>query len=388
LELATQFYGVNLNVVTLGDNNAGAVLRDVVQKETLAVAIDATALVFVNQDALLRALHRETRSSVPLLVLGVTPQTGETLLSAWSGGAAVGAQRLESPVALRYAVGRVAGITQQLTALEIPFPGNNTFYFTLSGDHKAQEILAVRNDRENVPVFIEADLRQQKVFLLCRAHPAGDSVVEGSADSIQSAFAEIAPVMMFIKYCAGERGWHALHHYANLTIDDPWLREPYGDLSYQGLLKEMETHNFHTTIAFIPWNYERSEAGTVSLFRSHPERWIAQDVVSLSTVPTVGSDGSLQPRHVDLRPFAVFGERIDIVPGGLTRVALQEGSLIVNSSRGGGSKDTWVLENGDEADRAGPPIADTQPPALPDLRYGTWSGQQQQQQQRRSAPAS
>ena len=114
---------------------------------------------------------------------------------------------------------------------------------------------------------------------------------------------------------------------------------------------------------------------------AHPERWIAQDVVRLSTVPTVGDGGVLAPRHVDLRPFAVFGERIDIVPGGLTRVALEEGSLIVNSSRGGGSKDTWVLEDGDDADRAGPPIADTQPPALPDLRYGAWTGQQQQQQQ-------
>jgi uncharacterized circularly permuted ATP-grasp superfamily protein len=114
---------------------------------------------------------------------------------------------------------------------------------------------------------------------------------------------------------------------------------------------------------------------------THPDRWIAQDVVRLSTVPTVGPDAVLAPRHVDLRPFAVFGERIDIVPGGLTRVALEDGSLIVNSSRGGGSKDTWVLEDGDDADRAGPPIADTQPPALPDLRYGAWTGQQQQQQQ-------
>lgn len=114
-----------------------------------------------------------------------------------------------------------------------------------------------------------------------------------------------------------------------------------------------------------------------------PGRWIAQDLVRLSTVPTVDEQGNLRPRHVDLRPFAVFGERIDIVPGGLTRVALQEGSMIVNSSRGGGSKDTWVLQDGDEADRAGPPVADTLPPALPDLRYGEWTGQQQQQQQSR-----
>ncbi|HTA15113.1 MAG TPA: circularly permuted type 2 ATP-grasp protein [Solirubrobacteraceae bacterium] len=130
-----------------------------------------------------------------------------------------------------------------------------------------------------------------------------------------------------------------------------------------------------------PHAHEQEIAHMSRLIRAHPERWIAQDVVRLSTAPTVSADGSLQPRHVDLRPFAVFGERIDIVPGGLTRVALEEGSMIVNSSRGGGSKDTWVLEDGDNADRAGPPIADTLPPALPDLRYGAWMGQQQQQQQ-------
>jgi len=115
--------------------------------------------------------------------------------------------------------------------------------------------------------------------------------------------------------------------------------------------------------------------------RAHPERWIAQDVVKLSTVPTAGHDGRLEPRHVDLRPFAVFGERIDIVPGGLTRVALEEGSMIVNSSRGGGSKDTWVLEDGEADDRAESRLPDPLPPALPDLRYGGWTGQAQQQQQ-------
>jgi uncharacterized circularly permuted ATP-grasp superfamily protein len=75
----------------------------------------------------------------------------------------------------------------------------------------------------------------------------------------------------------------------------------------------------------------------------NPRGWIAQEVVELSTSPThVGS--TLRPRHVDLRPFAVNdGVRIWVVPGGLTRVALPEGSLVVNSSQGGGSKDTWVL---------------------------------------------
>jgi uncharacterized circularly permuted ATP-grasp superfamily protein len=76
-----------------------------------------------------------------------------------------------------------------------------------------------------------------------------------------------------------------------------------------------------------------------------PRNFIAQPTISLSTAPCY-MDGVLQPRRVDLRPFALYGpDGISIVPGGLTRVALKEGSLVVNSSQGGGSKDTWVLSS-------------------------------------------
>jgi uncharacterized circularly permuted ATP-grasp superfamily protein len=120
-----------------------------------------------------------------------------------------------------------------------------------------------------------------------------------------------------------------------------------------------------------------------------PRGWIAQEVVQLSTSPTQVGD-RLRPRHVDLRPFAVNdGERVWVVPGGLTRVALPEGSLIVNSSRGGGSKDTWVLAP--EGDPVTPPAArreahagrapvhpGSRPKAGPAV---TQAAQQQQQQQ-------
>ncbi len=74
-----------------------------------------------------------------------------------------------------------------------------------------------------------------------------------------------------------------------------------------------------------------------------PRNYIAQPVLSLSTAPCF-IDGAIEPRHVDLRPYVLFGEKTTIVPGGLTRVALRKGSLVVNSSQGGGSKDTWVLQ--------------------------------------------
>lgn len=140
---------------------------------------------------------------------------------------------------------------------------------------------------------------------------------------------------------------------------------------------------------------------------SNPRGWIAQPVVQLSTHPTF-IDGAMRPRHVDLRPFAVNdGQQVWVLPGGLTRVALPEGELIVNSSRGGGSKDTWVLSRSALAGSTAPLVqepptgkldlaavarasAERSPsggtsPDLPPTPAAApeWNDQQQQQQQHR-----
>ena len=78
--------------------------------------------------------------------------------------------------------------------------------------------------------------------------------------------------------------------------------------------------------------------------KANPSNYIAQPTLALSTCPTFVESG-IAPRHIDLRPFVLSGKSVQMVPGGLTRVALKEGSLVVNSSQGGGTKDTWVLEN-------------------------------------------
>jgi uncharacterized circularly permuted ATP-grasp superfamily protein len=88
----------------------------------------------------------------------------------------------------------------------------------------------------------------------------------------------------------------------------------------------------------------REIAAFKSKLEASPDNYIAQPTLSLSTVPILTKKG-LAPRHVDLRPFVLVSpDRIDITPGGLTRVAIKQGSLVVNSSQGGGTKDTWVLE--------------------------------------------
>src|SRR5713226_4788280 len=91
-----------------------------------------------------------------------------------------------------------------------------------------------------------------------------------------------------------------------------------------------------------PASTKAQQADFAGRIQANPRNYIAQPTLSLSRVPTI-VDGAFKGRHVDLRPYILYGKDIFVLPGGLTRVALKEGSLVVNSSQGGGSKDTWVL---------------------------------------------
>src|SRR6185295_2612384 len=91
-----------------------------------------------------------------------------------------------------------------------------------------------------------------------------------------------------------------------------------------------------------PHSSKKEQETFAAKIEANPRNYIAQPTLSLSRVPTI-VDGVFEGRHVDLRPYILYGRDIFVLPGGLTRVALKKGSLVVNSSQGGGSKDTWVL---------------------------------------------
>lgn len=197
-------------------------------------------------------------------------------------------------------------------------------------------------------------------------------------------------VPTIIEYYLGEKPL-----LANVDTFRCWLdaeREEVLDRVDELVIKPVEGSGGYG-IVFGP-NASQKELATISKkINADPRGWIAQPVVQLSTVPTQIGD-ALSPRHVDLRPFAVNdGDDVWVLPGGLTRVALPEGSLVVNSSQGGGSKDTWVL-----ASRAS--VADRELAAaevvrsLPNTARGSKaekngdgaSNQQQQQQSQAANP--
>jgi uncharacterized circularly permuted ATP-grasp superfamily protein len=93
-----------------------------------------------------------------------------------------------------------------------------------------------------------------------------------------------------------------------------------------------------------PQSSAAEREATADAIRADPRGWIAQPLLTLSTAPTL-ADGKLLPRHVDLRPFILSAGATYVTRGGLTRVALREGCCIVNSSQGGGSKDTWIVDS-------------------------------------------
>lgn len=266
IKIAADFYGLNLN--TLIANPDDLELRTAIHsKSTVAVTIAADALPLLSQQTLTQELSHRPSGSVPVLILGVTPETDGSLLTAWSSGTVKACRNLERTKNLQYVVGKLAGVTEQLTGLEASLNRRQAAYLDLNNSSDVRRVAMIRNGGEEFPVFIQTVRTEHNVFIDCLDAPSSDVA------SAWNTLAAIAPALMFIRYSAGERGWHAVHHYANLTIDDPWLREPYGFLDYGRLLIEMEQHNFHSTIAFIPWNYDRSQPQVVSLIREHPDRF-------------------------------------------------------------------------------------------------------------------
>ena len=271
IALASDFYGVNLRSLAVDAENGLANVKAAVESEsTRGVVISAHALPLVDKDTLLKEVRRGTKARLPLMIVGIDAGTDSGLLAAWTAGSVVGVKRAERANSqYTYQFQSAEVITRQLSHAEIPVQSNSFSFLMLGPDQPISKIAELNDGRQAFPVFVAIPGGPGQTFL------ATDVVTrEGALENwseLTEAFSAVAPAFLFARYAAGDHGWHPAGHYANLTIDDAWLREPYGNLDYQGLLYEMQRHRFHSTIAFIPWNYDRSEADVVAIIRNHPD---------------------------------------------------------------------------------------------------------------------
>jgi uncharacterized circularly permuted ATP-grasp superfamily protein len=269
--------------------------------------------------------------------------------------------------------------------------GNTVFMRSTSGEQRVDVVYRRVDDEFLDPVQFRWDSLVGCPGLLNSARAGTVTIANAVGNGVADDKLVYTYVPAMISYYLGEEP--ILPNVPTYRLSEPdQLEHALGRLEHL-VLKPVDGSGGKGLVFGNQASDEQLDAVTQAVY-ADPRAWIAQELVQLSTSPTQVGD-RLCPRHVDLRPFALHdGKDVWVVPGGLTRVALEEGSLVVNSSRGGGSKDTWVLSTraGSEArirssDRAGnrPGLQFGLPPDLgPEAIEPAEQHQQQQQQQARA----
>ncbi len=189
------------------------------------------------------------------------------------------------------------------------------------------------------PVVFRPDSLLGVPGLLSAARAGNVTIVNAVGNGVADDKAVYAFVPDLIRYYLGEEP--VLPNVATYLLWDPEQRAEVLERLDELVVKPVAASGGYGLV-IGPHAQDEELAALRSRIEADPRGFIAQEVVALSRHPTL-VDGRIEGRHVDLRPFAIAGERVEVIPGGLTRVALRRGSLVVNSSQGGGSKDTWVL---------------------------------------------
>jgi len=258
VKLASRFYGLEVREVSSNT----AVIEAAKKPDAIAFIVDAAALPELHRDETLAAF-----GTLPVMIVA---RDDAGALPAWSGGQISRCSLIGTPISdWELRVAEDAPIARELANTTLPFRGSVGCRLQLA-DHFAGRILAkAAQGSDASPAFVQFNFHGRHLF--AASGLAGEG--EESGGDERGAFTEIAPVMMFLRHAAGERAWHMPGLYANLTMDDPWLARRYGNLNYRSLLKESIEHNFHVTVAFIPWNFDRSDHEVAGLFRDNPDRF-------------------------------------------------------------------------------------------------------------------
>jgi hypothetical protein len=270
IQSVTDFLGLSLDRVDpLSGSRADDTYSKLRSPSTVAVLVAYDALPALDRVRTLAALRRPEGKSIPMLVFGISAGGDDRALAAWSGGAVKSCAA--EPAEFRPDVLEFQGVpARSLAGWKLPAVAAPTCDIQVA--EGVETVIAARSGSRVSGVLLHARQGTAEVSFAAQMREF-DRSWRGDPGGLSKAFSSSAPFLVFLVNAAGDYGWHLDGFYANLTIDDPWLTEPYGHLEYPALLAQMEKHNFHTTIAFIPWNYDRSAPAVAALVRAHGERF-------------------------------------------------------------------------------------------------------------------
>lgn len=276
LEHACRFYGLDIAQVAVHNDQAGPAIRNALEhNDGRAIVITGRVLDSVDVNDIRDIVAENPDKKISTLIVGITTDTDPNTLREWSVDCSPSSIGKKSITANGlYKISANKEISHQLAGLEFPIAFEEIHYLIVDGTVCVRNLIRIEVDGEEagLPILVKTPDDERDVFLHTHVQLSRSSArTAGRFDT--EYFLELAPLMIFLRYSCGRLCWHSPGHYANLTIDDPWLAEPYGHLSYKGLLQQMDKAGFHLTIAFIPWNYDRSEEAVVSLFRDRPDRF-------------------------------------------------------------------------------------------------------------------
>ncbi len=269
------------------------------------------------------------------------------------------------------------------------FCRDNVLFMRTTGGEQRVDVVYRRIDDDYLdPIHFRSDSVVGCPGILNAARANNVTIANAVGNGVADDKLTYTYVPALIEYYLGERP--VLPNVTTYRLGEPGVLAECLQRLDQLVLKPVDGSGGHGLL-IGPHATDEQLAATRSQVVANPRGWIAQEVVTLSTSPSQDAD-RIVARHVDLRPFAINdGREIRVLPGGLTRVALRPGSLVVNSSQGGGSKDTWVLTSRParpEADAPAPLVTPTVPANAPDPGPRTEQAEQQQQaqQQQREPP--
>jgi len=278
VELACNFYGINVKHLILEKETSNFIeILDGINFN--CIILPARTLPYLELDEVLDLISKNTNLYVPILIVGLNKDINSIILKNWSGGAIKDCLKIMyNSNNCFYKVSEFKDLAFELAGQNFPVIKDFSamgYKLIVNKDKESKVIVEIINKNTNYssPIFLMVNINGVDIFF-----HSGIDVSQKVHNDVnwkfdRERFFELAPILMFLRYTFGEKCWHRSNDYANLTIDDPYLIEPYGNLSYVELLNEMEETNFHTTIAFTPWNYDRNKQNIISLFHEYPERY-------------------------------------------------------------------------------------------------------------------